>query len=433
MRWLFSRLHRLLFVALPLMLLVSSPAQAVLEINISGGQESGVPIAVVPFSGTAKAGVSGVIAADLARSGQFAPLKAAQMPGQPSTPDQVQFDQWRAGTAQYLVVGSTERQGSNLKVTFYLLNVANGQQMTGRVITAPAKASRTIAHRIADIVFKQITGIRGAFDTRIAYVTEIDSGKKRRYTLEVADSDGADPQVVLNSDYPIMSPTWSPDGSRLAYVSFEGNRSAIWIQDLRTGKRYRLTRFKGINGAPSWSPRGDKIAVTLSKGGSPDIYVINLDTRSITQVTHNGAIDTEPAWFPDNQTLIYTSDRSGQPQIFEQKVGSGTARRLTFDTSYAAGGAVLPDGKTIAYIAGGQNGFRIAAQDLSSGTMRYISNGGSEERPSFSPNGVMLIYATHALGRSVLRISPAQGQGSQTLSYARGKVRDPAWGPFRSE
>jgi len=433
MRWLPLRLHRLVFALLPLLALVANPAHAVLEINISGGQESGVPIAVVPFAGTTNAGVAKIIAADLGRSGQFAPLKTAQMPGQPSMPDQVQFDQWRAGSAQYLVIGSAARQGANLKVTFYLLNVANGQQMTGRVITASASANRTIAHRIADIVFKQITGIRGAFDTRIAYVTEIDSGKKRRYTLEVADSDGANPQVVLNSDYPIMSPTWSPDGSQLAYVSFEGNRSAIWVQDLSTGKRYRLTRFKGINGAPSWSPRGDKIAVTLSKGGNPDIYVINLDTRAITQVTRNGAIDTEPAWFPDDQTLIFTSDRSGQPQIFEKKIGSDTARRLTFDTSYAAGGAVSPDGKTIAYIAGGQSGFRIAAQNVASGNMRYISDGGSEERPSFSPNGVMLIYATHALGRSVLRISPAQGQGTQTLSYARGKVRDPAWGPFRSE
>jgi TolB protein len=416
-----------LLLALPMV------SQAELNIVISGGQESGVPIAVVPFATTTPTDFSSIIRADLARSGQFAPLAVEQMPSQPSMPSQVQFDQWRAGKAQYLVVGKVEQQGNAYQATFYLLNVTNGQQMAGRVISAPMSAERSIAHRIADIIFKQITGIPGAFDTKIAYVTETDGPlKKRRYTLEVADSDGANPQTVLNSAFPLMSPTWSPDGTKLAYVSFEGNRSGIWVQDLRTGQRYQLTKFPGINGAPSWSPKGNKIALTLSKYRSPNIYVVDMDTRNLTQMTNDGSINTEAAWLPDNQTLIFTSDRSGSPQIFEQQVGSHSAQRLTFGVPYAAGGAVSPDGKTLAMIAGGNGGFRIAVQSLTGGgsDLRYISQGGAEERPSFAPNGTMLIYASQSGGDSVLKVSPIAGQGSQTLRFAQGKVRDPAWGPF---
>lgn len=425
-----------LWILSGLLFLAPAVSQAELNIVISGGQESGVPIAVVPFSTTTNTNFSSIIDADLARSGQFAPLTADQMPSQPSAPEQVQFDQWRTGKAQYLVVGKVEQQGGNYKATFYLLNVTNGQQMTGRVITAPISAARSIAHRIADIIFKQITGVRGAFDTKIAYVTETDGpGKKRRYTLEVADSDGANPQTVLSSNFPLMSPTWSPDGSKLAYVSFEGRRSGIWVQDLRTGQRYQLTKFPGINGAPSWSPKGNKIALTLSKYHSPNIYVVDLDTRNLTQITNDGSINTEACWLPDNQTLVFTSDRSGSPQLFEKTIGSSSAQRLTFGLSYAAGGAISPDGKTLALLAGGNGGFRVAVQSLSGGgsDLRYISNGGSEERPSFAPNGTMLIYASQVGGGSVLKVSPVSGGESQTLRFARGKVRDPAWGPFQGD
>lgn len=425
-----------LWILSGLLFLAPVVSQAELNIVISGGQESGVPIAVVPFSTTTNTDFSSIIDADLARSGQFAPLPVNQMPSQPSAPEQVQFDQWRMGKAQYLVVGKVAQVGGNYQATFYLLNVANGQQMTGRVITAPVSAARSIAHRIADIIFKQITGVRGAFDTKIAYVTEIDGpGNKRRYTLEVADSDGANPQTVLSSKFPLMSPTWSPDGKKLAYVSFEGRRSGIWVQDLRTGQRYQLTKFPGINGAPSWSPKGNKIAVALSKYDNPSIYVVDLDTRGLTKITHDHAINTEPCWLPDNQTLVFTSDRSGSPQLFEKTIGSSSVQRLTFGLSYAAGGAVSPDGKTLAFLAGGQGGFRVAVQSLSGGgsDLRYISHGGAEERPSFAPNGTMLIYASDAGGKSVLKVSPVTGGESQTLSFAKGMVRDPAWGPFQSE
>ena len=425
-----------LWILSGLLFLAPAVSQAELNIVISGGQESGVPIAIVPFSTTTNTNFASIIDADLARSGQFAPLPAGQMPSQPSTPEQVQFGQWRSGKAQYLVVGKVVQQGGNYQATFYLLNVTNGQQMTGRVISAPISAARSMAHRIADIIFKQITGVRGAFDTKIAYVTETDGpGKKRRYTLEVADSDGANPQTVLSSNFPLMSPTWSPDGSKLAYVSFEGRRSGIWVQDLRTGHRYQLTKFPGINGAPSWSPKGNKIALTLSKYHSPNIYVVDLDTRNLTQITNDGAINTEACWLPDNQTLVFTSDRSGSPQLFEKTIGSSSAQRLTFGLSYAAGGAISPDGKTLALLAGGNGGFRVAIQSLSGGgsDLRYISNGGSEERPSFAPNGTMLIYASQSGGGSVLKVSPVSGGESQTLRFAHGKVRDPAWGPFQGD
>lgn len=427
-RWIPSRW---VWVAL---LLLPMAARADLNIVISGGQESGVPIAVVPFQTTTNTDMGSIIRADLARSGQFAPMAVESMPSQPATPDQVQFDQWRSTKAQYLVIGKVESSGSGYQASFYLFNVTNGQQMVGRVISGPASAERSIAHRIADIIFQQITGVRGAFDTKIAYVTEVDGpGNKRRYSLEVADSDGANPQMVLNSSFPLMSPTWSPDGAKLAYVSFEGRRSGIWVQDLRTGQRYQLTKFPGINGAPAWSPKGDKIAVTLSKYQNPNIYVIDLDTRNLSQVTHDSSINTEAAWLPDNQTLVFTSDRSGSPQIFEQSTTGGSAQRLTFGLSYAAGGAVSPDGKNLALLAGGGGGFRVAVQSIDGGgnDLRYISNGGSEERPSFAPNGTMLIYASQSAGGSVLKVSPVNGVGSQTLQFARGKVRDPAWGPFQ--
>ncbi|MBD3816193.1 MAG: PD40 domain-containing protein, partial [Halothiobacillus sp.] len=206
-------------------------------------------------------------------------------------------------------------------------------------------------------------------------------------------------------------------------------------QDLRTGQRYQLTKFPGINGAPSWSPKGNKIALTLSKYHSPNIYVVDLDTRNLTQITNDGSINTEACWLPDNQTLVFTSDRSGSPQLFEKTIGSSSAQRLTFGLSYAAGGAISPDGKTLALLAGGNGGFRVAVQSLSGGgsDLRYISNGGSEERPSFAPNGTMLIYASQVGGGSVLKVSPVSGGESQTLRFARGKVRDPAWGPFQGD
>ncbi|TKA88449.1 Tol-Pal system beta propeller repeat protein TolB [Guyparkeria sp. SB14A] len=407
------------------------PAQAALEIDISGGTESGVPIAVVPFEQPgAVDDLARIIGDDLARSGLFAPIARDAMPGRPASPDQLRIDDWRAGKARYLVMGQVESDGDKLRTRFYLIDVSSGERLAGSQITATASADRSVAHRISDIVYEELTGERGAFSTRLAYVTERGTPKDRTYTLQIADSDGANPRTVLESPYPVMSPSWSPDGGQLAYVSFEGNRSAIWVQDLSTGERYQLTDYSGINGAPAWSPRGDKIAVTLSKGGNPDIYVIDLDTRRTTQWTRSGAIETEPTWYPDNRTLAFTSDRFGQPQVFRKAGPDDRARRLTFDAPYAAGPRVSPDGERLALVVRDDRGFFVAEQSLDDGERTLLSRGGGEERPSYAPNGAMVVYAAQSGSGSVLKISPAIGGEPQTLSYDRGKVRDPVWGPF---
>ncbi len=407
------------------------PAQAALEIDISGGTESGVPIAVVPFDQPGDLDDQArIVGDDLARSGLFLPIARGDMPGRPATPDQLRIDDWRAGNARYLVMGETETDGDRLRTRFYLIDVSSGERLAGSQISAGASDERSVAHRISDIVYEELTGERGAFSTRLAYVTERGSPGDRTYTLQIADSDGADPRTVLESPYPIMSPSWSPDGGKLAYVSFEGNRSAIWVQDLGTGERYQLTDYSGINGAPDWSPRGDKIAVTLSKDGSPDIYVIDLDTRRTTRWTRSGAIETEPTWYPDNRSLAFTSDRFGQPQVFRKAGPDDRARRLTFDTSYAAGSRISPDGERMALVVRDDKGFYVAEQSLDDGERALLSRDGGEERPSYAPNGAMVVYAAQSGSGSVLKISPAIGGEPQTLSYDRGKVRDPVWGPF---
>jgi TolB protein len=421
-------LQALVFAGLAMLV---APAQAALQIDISGGTESGVPVAVVPFDQPGSIDdLARIVGDDLARSGLFAPLPRDAMPGRPAGPADIRIDDWRAGSAAYVVMGAVESEGDRLRTRFYLVDVSTGERLLGSQITAGIANDRMVAHRISDLVYQELTGERGAFSTRIAYVTERGHGDDRTYTLQVADSDGANPHTVLESPYPIMSPSWSPDGRQLAYVSFEGNRSGIWVQELGTGERYQLTDFPGINGAPAWSPRGDKIAVTLSKGGNPDIYVIDLDTRRSTRWTRNGAIETEATWFPDNRSLAFTSDRFGQPQIFRRSAPDARARRLTFDTPYAAGARIAPDGKRLALVVRDDSGFFVAEQDLADGERRLLSRGGSEERPSYAPNGAMVVYATQSGAGSVLKISPVSGGEPQTLRYDQGKVRDPAWGPF---
>ena len=411
--------------------LMAGPARAALEIDITGGTETGVPIAVVPFQQPGQADdLAQIVADDLARSGLFAPIDRAAMPGQPASPQQLRIDDWRAGKSRYVVMGQAEVQGDRLRARFYLIDVSSGERLAGSQITAATSAARSVAHRISDIVYEELTGDRGAFSTRLAYVTERGAGENKVFTLQIADSDGANPRTVLESPYPIMSPSWSPDGGKLAYVSFEGNRSAIWVQDLASGDRYQLTDYPGINGAPAWSPRGDKIAVTLSKGSNPDIYVIDLDTRRLTRWTRSGAIETEATWYPDNRSLAFTSDRYGQPQVFRQSGPDDRAMRLTFDTPYAAGARVSPDGQNLALVVRGDGGFFVAKQSLDDGTRQLLSRGGSEERPSYAPNGAMVVYAAQSGSGSVLKISPAIGGEPQTLRYDRGKVRDPVWGPF---
>lgn len=413
------------------LLLAALPARAVLQIDITQGTDGTIPVAVVPFGGGSPEDIAQIVGADLARSGQFNTLAPSALPELPVDPQQVNFNAWRAAKRDYVVVGRVRPQGSAFAIDFYLLDVNKGGQVTGMSVSASRADLRMAAHRVADIVYEAILGVKGAFATRIAYVTETGVAPNRSYRLEVADSDGFNPQTVLESREPIMSPSWSPDGRKLAYVSFESRRSAIYVQDLFTGRRERVASFQAINGSPSWSPDGSRLALTLSKDGNPEVYVLNLATRQVKRLTVGSAIDTEANWLPDGSGLVFTSDRGGRPQTYQVSADGGAARRITFDGAYNARPSVSDDGRYLATVQGCGGGFCIAVQDLNTGASRTLSKGPLDESPSFAPNGSMLLYAATEGGRSVLKVVSVEGRANTRLSFQQGKVRDPAWGPYR--
>ena len=414
---------------LVLFLAVSAhPVHSALVIDITQGTDGTMPIAVVPFGGGAPEDIAQIVSADLARSGQFNTLAPNAMPERPIDPQQVNLDAWRNVKRDYLVVGSVRPDAGNFALEFYVLDVVSGKPLTAMSVTASKADLRMGAHRVADIVYEAITGVKGAFATRIAYITETGQPPMRRYSLEVADSDGYNPQSILESKEPIMSPSWSKDGRKLAYVSFEGRRSSIYVQDVYSGRRELVSSFPSINGSPSWSPNGNKLALTLSKDGNPEIYVLDLTTRQTTRLTNSAAIDTEANWLPDGSGVVFTSDRGGRPQTYQVGVGGGAPKRLTFDGGYNARPSVSPDGQFLATVQSCGGGFCIAVLDLKTGASRTLSKGSQDEAPSFAPNSAMLLYAS---GGGVLRVASVLGQANTTLSLQKGKVRDPAWGPFR--
>jgi TolB protein len=400
-----------------------------LELDIVGGRAAALPIAVAPFAGSAGGtDIAAIIRADLDRSGQFrsmpeSDVRAVSAPAAPPTQGaEVQFPAWRAARQDFLVVG---RVVDPNRVDYELFDVARQQRLLGFALNAPA--SRDIAHQIADRIYEQILGVRGAFWTRMAYVTASGLGRNTRYALVVADSDGANPNTVVRSNQPLLSPAWSPDGSRLAYVSFESGNSAIYVQDLTTGAREVVSAFRGINGAPSFSPDGRRLAMSLSRNGNPDIYVMDLGSRALTRITDQMGIDTEPTWSADGSSLYFTSDRGGRPQIYQVAAGGGGASRVTFQGSYNASPSVSADGKKIAVLQGAGNDYRVALLDRSLGSPQWsrLSPGPQDESPSFAPNGAMLLYAA----RGGVFVVSADGRVRQQLVHG---AREPAWGPFRS-
>lgn len=410
-------------------------AGADLTIEITQGMDSAVPIAVVPFGTganyTATENVSEIIAADLARSGRFAPLPEQNLIARPVEVADVRFQDWRTLGAENLVIGKIETVGvDRYRIQFRLFDVYRGQQITGYSLPASAAGLRYVAHRISDIIYEALTGQPGAFATRIAYViTESRNGKKT-YELQLADSDGYNPNTLLSSPQPLMSPAWSPDGRKLAYVSFENRRATVFIQDIATGKREELAAFSGINGAPAWSPDGQTMAVTLSRDGNPEIYSMRLSDKTLKRLTVSASIDTEPVWSPDGSSIVFTSDRGGGPQLYRMPAQGGRAERITFEGNYNASADFSPDGKTLAMVHGANGKYRIAIQDLASGQLRVLSDGSLDESPSFAPNGSMIIYATEAGRRGVLAAVSSDGRFRQRFSLQQGNVREPVWSPF---
>ncbi|MBA2777385.1 Tol-Pal system beta propeller repeat protein TolB [Billgrantia kenyensis] len=416
-----------------LLLLASSLAQADLTIEITRGSDRATPIAVVPFSADGESlpeDVAQIISDNLERSGYFAPLPRDAMYDRPSSGDEVRYGQWRALDVRYLVVGHVSRASDGYSIRYELMDVSGQRRMLGENVSAGGNELRAGAHYVSDQIFEAVTGIRGAFSTRIAYVTAQGTDQDMQFALYVADADGHNSQQVLSSREPILSPAWSPDGRKLAYVSFETERPAIYVQEVGTGQRAQIASFDGINGAPAWSPDGRRLAMTLSKDGQPDIYVMDVSSRNLERITNNSSIDTEPAWAPDGRSLIFTSDRSGGPQIYRHTLGSGQNERLTFTGNYNARGRLSPDGETLFMVHRSNNGFQVARQDLGSGRLVVLSESRWDESPSVAPNGTMVIFATQQGNNGVLGAVSADGRASYRLPSASGDVREPAWSPF---
>ncbi|MDI5920519.1 Tol-Pal system beta propeller repeat protein TolB [Halomonas sp. LR5S13] len=420
------------WLAAMLMLFTSLAQAADLTIEITRGSDRATPIAIVPFADgdDMPQDIAQIVSDDLERSGYFEPLERRAMFERPASSDEVHYGDWRALDVRYLVAGRISREGDEYRIQYELMDVSGESRMIAESVTAGRQGLRDAAHYISDQIFEEITDIRGAFSTRIAYVTSSGVGDETQYALHVADADGRNSQQILSSDEPIMSPAWSPDGGKLAYVSFETERPAIYIQDLASGRRVRATSFEGLNSAPTWSPDGRRLAMALSKDGQPEIYVMDIGSRDVQRVTNNSSIDTEPAWSPDGRSLLFTSDRSGGPQIYRLDLGSGEEERLTFTGNYNARARFAPDGEAIFLIHRGNNGYQVARQDLESGRLVALSDAGQAESPSVAPNGTMVIFATQQGGNGVLGGVSADGRASFRLPAAQGDVREPAWSPF---
>jgi len=418
----------------------SANAQQSLKIDIVGGVRTATPITVVPFAlqggSQPPTDVADVIHNDFNRSGKFRALDKASIVELPSQGSDIKFATWRLLKQDYIVVGRIKDAGGGMVQVEYELWDVNKQQslLSQAMQPAPVGDLRNVAHQIADAIYQKITGVRGAFWTRIAYITAVGLGNNTSYSLLVADSDGFNPQVVARSKESLLSPSWSPDGKKIAYVSFESGNSNIYVQDITTGSRQLVESHpKGINGAPAWSPDGSKLAVALSFSGNLNIYVLDMASRQETRVTSNNlAINTQPVWAPDGQSIYFTSDRSGRPQIYQTPVSGGTATRISFQGQNNQNVSVSYDGKQIAMVQGNGNVYRIAIADQSlGGQVRYVSPGPYDESPSFAPNASMLLYAATEGTRGVLYSVSADGNVRQRLVLSDGDVREPSWGPYR--
>ena len=426
-------------IVLVCLLLVSltSVVQAQLVVEITEGIKRR-PIAIVPFgwegNGDAMPGdVAQIISDDLTRSGRFAPIPEEDMLQKPTTGVDVDFDDWAILGVEAVVVGRITQTGDNAySVQFQLFDVYGRDQLVGYRMPASRGTMRRVAHRAADMIYEKLTGIAGVFDTKVSYVTSEDGRDGRLYSLIVADQDGFNEHKIMESADPIMSPAWSPDSRRLAYVSFEGDRSSIFIQTLRTGNRIQVSSRAGVNGAPAFSPDGRKLVVTLSDAdGNLDIYTLDINSRQTRRITTHRAIDTEGSWSPDGSTIYFTSDRSGGPQIYRVSSNGGSAERVTFEGGYNARPRLSPDGEKLAMVHLVNGNYRIAVMDVKRKDVLVLSGGSQDESPSFAPNSDTLIYATRPGRNGVLESVTADGLIRQRLASGGGDVREPVWSPFQ--
>ena len=420
--------------------LVVAAAADALEIVITEGWDSPTKIAVVPFGGPTPGGVdiASVASADLARSGQFSALASENMLSFPTVANEVYFRDWRQLGRDYLVIGRISRLSGTaadaiFALDYTLFDVRTGREAASARLSFPAALARDAAHRIADDVYQAVTGVRGAFSTKILYVlVRTPASARTSYHLILADADGHRERELFRSSEPILSTTWAPDGERIAYVSFETGRSVIVVQNLTTGQRDRVSQYKGINGAPVFSPDGTKLAMSLSRDGNSEIYVKDLASGDLRRVTRQpNAIDTEPNWSPDGESLIFTSDRGGRPQIYRKDLRTAFVERLTFQGEYNARARLLPDGRRLVYVHRRARRYHIAWQDIETDAPPILlTETALDESPSLAPNGMMMIYATRKGGRGVLGAVSIDGRARLTLPSGRGDVREPAWSPF---
>lgn len=421
-----------------LMLAVLAPfAHAdVLRIEITRGVTGALPVAVVPFAwegaGAPPLDFAGIIGANLQRSGRFRQFPEADMLERPSVGADIKFENWRVFGIDNLVIGRVRRgDDGRYSVQFQLFDVYRGRQMIGYSIPATAAGLRRAAHLASDMIYEALTGERGAFATRIAYISVTRTVERTDFVLHVADADGENEQVVVRSAEPLMSPTWSPDGTRIAYVSFENRRPEVFVQVLATGERERVSNLgEGVNGAPAWSPDGRGLALALNDGDRVNIHFLDLGSGDVRRLTRGSAIDTEPVFSPDGRHLYFTSDRGGQPQIYRTTLDGGRAQRVTFEGNYNARPALSPDGRLLAVVHGEGGRFRIGLYDLESGAFRLLSDGRLDESPSFAPNGRLVIYATEDRNVDVLATVSVDARVHQRLALSAGDVREPAWSPY---
>jgi TolB protein len=411
-----------------LLLAQASLAGAAMEIEIIGAGEHQIPVAIVPFGGDDKLSqtINSVVTGDLLRSGLFRLIDPAGK--SPHELPEVGFPDWQARGADALVIGNVAMQANQrIEARFRLLDVVKQSELIGQSVSANGDQARAVGHRISDLIYQKLTGDQGVFSTRIAYVNR--QGKKFR--LIVADSDGYNEQVVLSQNEPIMSPAWSPDGSHLVYVSFETGHATVYVQSLYTNQRTVLANFRGSNSAPAWSPDGKQMAIVLTRDGSSEIYLIRPDGSGIHRLTYNGSISTEPIFSPDGQTLLFTSDQGGSPQIYGMPATAGPQQRMTFGEGNNFSPRYSPDGKSFVYTHFVNGKFYIATQDFQTGQVEILTTGGWEKKPSYAPNGKLILFASEARGRGILATVSSDGRVQQHMFTESGDAREPVWGPHQ--